>query len=59
MSHDPLANRQQRDAERAKKKAAQDKPLNPPFPYVKQHFDALYFGLEQEPEPKKELPPPL
>ena len=47
MSLDPTTNRQEREAEKAKKQ--QDTPLNPPFPHKRQSFDAFFFQLEREP----------
>jgi len=59
MSHDPLANRRDRDAASAKKKQAEEKPLNPDFPFVRQSFDPLFYRLEKEVEQKKASTPPL
>ena len=47
MSLDPKTNRQEREAEKAKKQ--QDPPLNPPFPHWRQSFDPFFFSLEREP----------
>ena len=47
MSLDPKTNRQEREAEKAKKQ--QDPPLNPPFPHKRQSFDPFFFQLEREP----------
>lgn len=47
MSLDPKTNRQNREAEKAKK-AAETPPLNPPFPYRRQLFDPFRFNLERE-----------
>ena len=47
MSLDPKTNRQDREAEKAKKQ--QDTPLNPPFPHKRQSFDPFFFSLEREP----------
>ena len=49
MSLDPKTNRQEREAEKAKKQ--QDPPLNPPFPHKRQSFDPFFFALEREPLP--------
>ena len=49
MSLDPKTNRQEREAEKAKKQ--QDSPLNPPFPHKRQSFDPFFFTLEREPLP--------
>ena len=46
MSLDPKTNRQEREAEKAKKQ--QDTPLNPPFPHKRQSFDPFFFRLEQQ-----------
>lgn len=46
MSLDPKTNRQERDAEKAKKQ--QDPPLNSPFPHKRQSFDPFFFNLERE-----------
>ena len=46
MSLDPKTNRQEREAEKAKKQ--QDPPLNPPFPHRRESFDPLFFSLERE-----------
>jgi hypothetical protein len=50
MSLDPKTNRQQREAEKAKK-AAEEPPLNPLFPHKRQSFDPFFFSLEREPLP--------
>ena len=47
MSFDPKTNRQDREAEKAKK-AADEPPLNPPFPHKRQSFDPFFFSLERE-----------
>lgn len=47
MSLDPKTNRQTREAEKAKK-AAEEAPLNPPFPHKRQSFDPFLFSLERE-----------
>ncbi len=47
MSLDPKTNRQQREAEKAKK-AAEEPPLNPLFPHKRQAFDPFFFSLERE-----------
>ena len=47
MSLDPKTNRQQREAEKAKK-AAEEPPLNPFFPHKRQAFDPFFFSLERE-----------
>ena len=47
MSLDPKTNRQQREADDAKKRA-EEPPLNPPFPHKRQAFDPFFFGLERE-----------
>jgi len=47
VSLDPKTNRQQREAEQAKKN--QDPPLDPPFPHKRQSFDPFFFSLEREP----------
>lgn len=47
MSLDPKTNRQQREAEKAKK-AAEEPPLNPLFPHKRQSFDPFFFSLERE-----------
>lgn len=47
MSLDPKSNRRNREAEKAKK-AAEEPPLNPPFPHKRQSFDPLFFSLERE-----------
>jgi hypothetical protein len=47
MSHAPKTNRQTREAEKAKK-AAEEPPLNPPFPHKRQSFDPFFFSLERE-----------
>ena len=46
MSLDPKTNRQEREAEKAKKQQAP--PLNPPFPHKRQSFDPFFFSLERE-----------
>ena len=46
MSLDPKTNRQDREAEKAKKQ--QPPPLNPPFPHKRQSFDPFFFSLERE-----------
>ena len=46
MSLDPKTNRQDREAEKAKKQ--QDTRLNPPFPHKRQSFDPFFFSLERE-----------
>ena len=46
MSLDPKTNRQDREAEKAKKQ--QDPPLNPPFPHRRESFDPFFFSLERE-----------
>jgi uncharacterized membrane protein len=46
MSLDPKTNRQNREAEKAKKQ--QDTPLNPPLPHKRQSFDPFFFSLEHE-----------
>ena len=48
MSLDPKTNRQTREAEKAKK-AAEEPPLDPPFPHKRQSFDPFFFSLEREP----------
>lgn len=50
MSLDPKTNRQDREVEKAKK-AAEEPPLNPPFPHKRQSFDPFFFSLEREPLP--------
>jgi len=47
VSLDPKTNRQEREAEKAKK-AAEEPPLNPPFPHTRQAFDPFFFSLERE-----------
>ena len=47
MSLDPTANRKTREAEKARK-AADEPPLNPPFPHKRQSFDPFFFILERE-----------
>lgn len=47
MSLDPKTNRLTREAEKAKK-AAEEPPLNPPFPHKRQAFDPFFFSLERE-----------
>lgn len=47
MSLDPKTNRQEREAEKAKKRA-EEPPLNPPFPHHRQSFDPFFFSLERE-----------
>ena len=47
MSLDPKTNRQTREAEKAKK-AADEPPLNPPFPHKRQSFDPFFFSLERD-----------
>jgi hypothetical protein len=47
MSLDPKTNRQQREAEKARK-AAEEPPLNPPFPHKRQSFAPFFFSLERE-----------
>jgi hypothetical protein len=47
MSLDPKTNRQEREAEKAKKRA-EEPPLNPPFPHQRQSFDPFFFTLERE-----------
>lgn len=47
MSLDPKTNRQTREAEKTKK-AAEEPPLNPPFPHQRQAFDPFFFSLERE-----------
>ena len=47
MSLDPKTNRQEREAEKAKKQQAP--PLNPPFPHKRQSFDPFFFSLDREP----------
>jgi len=47
MSLDPKTNRQDREAEKAKKQ--QDTRFNPPFPHKRQSFDPFFFSLEREP----------
>lgn len=47
MSLDPKTNRQDREAEKAKK-AAEEPPLNAPFPHKRQVFDPFFFFLERE-----------
>lgn len=47
MSLDPKTNRQQREAEKAKK-AAEEPPLNLLFPHKRQAFDPFFFNLERE-----------
>ena len=47
MSLDPKTNRQTREADKAKK-AAEEPPLNPPFPHKRQSFDPFLFSLERE-----------
>ena len=47
MSLDPKTNRQDREAEKAKKAAAEP-PLNAAFPHTRQAFDPLFFSLERE-----------
>ena len=46
MSLDPKTNRQDREAEKAKKQEVP--PLNPPFPHKRQSFDPFFFSLEHE-----------
>ena len=46
MSLDPTTNRQEREAEKAKKQ--QDPPLNPPFPHRRESFDPFFFAIERE-----------
>lgn len=46
MSLDPKTNRQEREAEKAKKQ--QETPLNAPFPHKRQLFDPFFFSLERE-----------
>ena len=46
MSLDPKTNRQDREAEKAKKQEVP--PLNPPFPQKRQSFDPFFFSLERE-----------
>ena len=46
MSLDPKTNRQDREAEKAKKQEVP--PLNPPFPHKGQSFDPFFFSLERE-----------
>ena len=46
MSLDPKSNRQDREAEKAKKQEVP--PLNPPFPHKRQSFDPFFFSLERE-----------
>ena len=55
MSLDPKTNRQDREAEKAKKQ--QDTPLNPPFPHKRQSFDPFFFSLEREPAATTEPTP--
>ena len=53
MSLDPKSNRQNREAEKAKKQEVP--PLNPPFPHKRQSFDPFFFSLEREtPDEEKE-----
>ena len=52
MSLDPKTNRQEREAEKAKKQ--QDPPLNPPFPHRRESFDPFFFSLEDE-TPEQEI----
>ncbi|MEA3212431.1 MAG: hypothetical protein QOE70_5488 [Chthoniobacter sp.] len=47
MSLDPKTNRQEREAEKAKKRA-EEPPLNPRFPHKRQSFDPFFFSLERE-----------
>ena len=47
MSLDPKTNRQEREADKAKKRA-EEPPLNPPFPHKRQSFDPFFFSLERE-----------
>lgn len=47
MSLDPKTNRQEREAEKAKK-TAEEPPLNPLFPHKRQAFDPFFFSLERE-----------
>ena len=47
MSLDPKTNRQEREAEKAKKQQAP--PLNPLFPHKRQSFDPFFFNHEPEP----------
>lgn len=47
MSLDPKTNRQDREAEKAKK-AAEEPPLNARFPHKRQSFDPFFFSLERE-----------
>ena len=51
MSLDPKTNRQEREADKAKKQ--QDPPLNPPFPHRRESFDPFFFGLQAEPLPQQ------
>ena len=46
MSLDPKTNRQDREAEKAKKQ--QDPPLNLPFPHNRESFDPFFFRLEEQ-----------
>ena len=46
MSLDPKTNRQEREAEKAKKQ--QDPPLNPSFPHKRESFDPFFFSLNRE-----------
>ena len=46
MALDPKTNRQQREAEEAKKRAP-DQTLEPPFPHRRQSFDPFFFSLER------------
>ena len=47
MSLAPKTNRQDREAETAKRRAGEP-PINPPFPYKRQSFDPFFFALERE-----------
>ena len=47
MSLDPKTNRQEREADKAKKRA-EEPPLNTPFPHKRQAFDPFFFSLERE-----------
>jgi hypothetical protein len=46
-SLDQKTNRREREAQKAKK-AAEEPPLNPPFPHKRQSFDPFFFSLERE-----------
>jgi len=50
-AHDALTNRLTRDAEQAKAKKLEEKPLNPEWPFEKLSLDPFFFGLDFQPEP--------